>query len=64
MAGNLVKWVADDGAELAEGDPVAVLEAMKMETTVRAHRAGAFARAAVEPGTAVGRGDALGEIRS
>ncbi|MCQ2001445.1 ATP-binding protein [Arthrobacter zhaoxinii] len=64
MAGNLVKWVADDGAELAEGDPVAVLEAMKMETTVRAHRTGAFSRADIEPGTAVGRGDSFGEIRS
>ncbi|MER2137235.1 MAG: biotin/lipoyl-containing protein, partial [Arthrobacter sp.] len=62
MAGNLVKWLADDGAELAEGDPVAVLEAMKMETTVRAHRAGSFVRASLEPGAAVGRGDALGEI--
>ena len=62
MAGNLVKWLADDGAELAEGDPVAVLEAMKMETTVRAHRAGSFTRGSLEPGAAVGRGDALGEI--
>ena len=62
MAGNLVKWLADDGAELAEGDPVAVLEAMKMETTVRAHRSGSFTRASLEPGAAVGRGDALGEI--
>ena len=62
MSGSLVKWVADDGAQLAEGDPVAVLEAMKMETTVRAHRSGTFARAAVEPGAAVGRGDSLGRI--
>ncbi|MSR98519.1 ATP-grasp domain-containing protein [Arthrobacter sp. BL-252-APC-1A] len=62
MAGNLVKWLADDGAELTEGDPVAVLEAMKMETTVRAHRSGSFSRASLEPGAAIGRGDALGEI--
>ncbi|MGW9402849.1 acetyl/propionyl/methylcrotonyl-CoA carboxylase subunit alpha [Arthrobacter sp. NPDC055585] len=62
MAGNLVKWLAETGADLAEGDPVAVLEAMKMETTVRAHRAGSFTRASLEPGAAVGRGDALGEI--
>jgi len=41
---------------------VAVLEAMKMETTVRAHRSGSFTRASLEPGAAVGRGDALGEI--
>ena len=63
MAGNLVKWLADDGAELDEGDPVAVLEAMKMETTIRAHRAGTLVRAGIEPGTAVGRGESLGEIQ-
>jgi acetyl-CoA/propionyl-CoA carboxylase biotin carboxyl carrier protein len=38
--GTLVRWLADDGAHVAEGDPVAVLDAMKMETTVAAHRAG------------------------
>ncbi|MCC9195272.1 biotin carboxylase N-terminal domain-containing protein [Arthrobacter sp. zg-Y820] len=64
MAGNLVKWVADDGARLAAGDPVAVLEAMKMETTVRAHRAGTLSRAELEPGATVARGDSLGRIGS
>ena len=63
MAGNLVKWVAEDGAQVSEGDPVAVLEAMKMETTVRAHRSGTFSREKLEPGASVGRGAALGEIR-
>lgn len=62
MAGNLVKWAVADGAVLAEGDPVAVLEAMKMETTVRAHRAGTLSRSALEPGAPVGRGDTLGSI--
>ncbi|MFJ6549129.1 acetyl/propionyl/methylcrotonyl-CoA carboxylase subunit alpha [Microbacterium sp. NPDC091676] len=38
--GTLVRWLVDDGAVVAEGDPVAVLDAMKMETTVAAHRAG------------------------
>ncbi len=38
--GTLVRWLADDGARVAEGDPVAVLDAMKMETTVAAHRTG------------------------
>jgi len=38
--GTLVRWLADDGARVAEGDAVAVLDAMKMETTVVAHRAG------------------------
>lgn len=38
--GTIVRWLVDDGARVAEGDPVAVLDAMKMETTVTAHRAG------------------------
>ena len=56
MAGKLVKWLADDGARLSEGDPVAVLEAMKMETTVRAHRSGTLG------GADGGRGDSLARI--
>ena len=42
ISGNLVKWVAEDGAEVEADDAVAVLEAMKMETTVTAARAGRF----------------------
>lgn len=38
--GTLVRWLVEEGATVAEGDPVAVLDAMKMETTVTAHRAG------------------------
>ncbi|MCT1476724.1 biotin carboxylase N-terminal domain-containing protein [Microbacterium sp. p3-SID336] len=44
--GTLVRWLVDDGAAVAEGEPVAVLDAMKMETTVGAHRAGTLARGA------------------
>ncbi|WP_307037979.1 biotin carboxylase N-terminal domain-containing protein [Arthrobacter sp. B3I4] len=40
MAGTVVKWLVEPGAEVAAGDPVVVLEAMKMETQVSAHRAG------------------------
>jgi acetyl-CoA/propionyl-CoA carboxylase biotin carboxyl carrier protein len=40
MAGTVVKWLVEPGAEVAAGDPVVVLEAMKMETQVAAHRAG------------------------
>ncbi|MDQ0614257.1 acetyl-CoA/propionyl-CoA carboxylase biotin carboxyl carrier protein [Microbacterium sp. W4I4] len=44
--GTLVRWLVDDGAEVAEGDAVAVLDAMKMETPVTAHRAGALTHGA------------------
>jgi acetyl-CoA/propionyl-CoA carboxylase biotin carboxyl carrier protein len=46
VPGTLVRWLADEGASVAEGDPVAVLDAMKMETTVTAHRAGTLAQRA------------------
>ncbi|HTN54957.1 MAG TPA: biotin/lipoyl-containing protein [Microbacterium sp.] len=46
--GTLVRWLVDDGATVAEGVAVAVLDAMKMETPVVAHRSGTLdQRAAV-----------------
>ncbi|MEJ1091442.1 acetyl/propionyl/methylcrotonyl-CoA carboxylase subunit alpha [Microbacterium istanbulense] len=44
--GTLVRWLVDDGTEVAEGDAVAVLDAMKMETAVVAHRSGVLAHVA------------------
>ncbi|MFJ4223868.1 acetyl/propionyl/methylcrotonyl-CoA carboxylase subunit alpha [Microbacterium sp. NPDC089695] len=61
VPGTLVRWLVDDGAEVAEGDPVAVLDAMKMETTVAAHRAGALTRR-VEVGEAVSPDGVLASI--
>ncbi|TDD12512.1 ATP-grasp domain-containing protein [Nonomuraea deserti] len=40
MQGTIVKIVAGDGAVVAEGDTVVVLEAMKMEQPLTAHKAG------------------------
>lgn len=40
IAGVLRQWLVDDGAEVAKGDPVAVIEAMKMETRIIAERSG------------------------
>jgi acetyl-CoA/propionyl-CoA carboxylase, biotin carboxylase, biotin carboxyl carrier protein len=62
MSGSLVKWVAKTGDTVEAGQPVAVLEAMKMETVVSAHRAGTLTRGQQEPGTAVGRGEVLASI--
>jgi acetyl-CoA/propionyl-CoA carboxylase biotin carboxyl carrier protein len=44
--GTLVRWLVDDGVDVAEGDSVAVLDAMKMETSVTAHRSGALTQGA------------------
>ncbi|MHA7262871.1 acetyl/propionyl/methylcrotonyl-CoA carboxylase subunit alpha [Arthrobacter sp. TMN-37] len=62
MGGTLVKWMAEDGAQVAADQPVAVLEAMKMETVVSASSAGTFRRGAQEPGAAVVRGEVLGHV--
>jgi len=40
ITGTLQAWSVADGGTVAQGDPVAVMEAMKMEIQVVAHRAG------------------------
>ncbi|WP_420838641.1 biotin carboxylase N-terminal domain-containing protein [Bifidobacterium amazonense] len=40
ITGTFVRWLADDGATVAAGEPVAVVEAMKMETQIAAPHAG------------------------
>ncbi|MDO4918915.1 biotin carboxylase N-terminal domain-containing protein [Kocuria sp.] len=62
LDGTVVTWLAEDGEEVREGQPVLVVEAMKMETPVRAHRGGTLTRADVAEGDAVRRGQRLGEI--
>ena len=46
ITGTLQAWTVDEGALVAQGDPIAVMEAMKMEVQVVAHRAGRLARLA------------------
>nr|WP_043003670.1 biotin carboxylase N-terminal domain-containing protein [Comamonas testosteroni] len=51
IAGNLHAWKVADGDEVKEGDVIAVMEAMKMEMQVSAHKSGRITLA-VQPGTA------------
>ncbi len=53
MAGTVVKWLVAPGAEVSAGDPVVVLEAMKMETQVSAHRDGTVIGLLAEAGGVV-----------
>ncbi|MDB5875688.1 MAG: ATP-grasp protein [Ramlibacter sp.] len=62
MAGTVVKWLVEPGAEVAAGDPVVVLEAMKMETQVSAHRAGTVTGLRAEAGGVVSAGAVLALI--
>ena len=63
MQGTIVKVAVADGDTVAAGDLVVVLEAMKMENPVTAHKAGAIAGLAAEPGAAVSQGAVLCEIK-
>ena len=48
VAGTLTLWQAGDGDRVEAGQVIAVIEAMKMETRVEAHRAGKLSRIAAE----------------
>ncbi|YCK81993.1 ATP-grasp domain-containing protein [Arthrobacter sp. D3-18] len=62
MAGTVVKWLVEPGADVAAGDPLVVLEAMKMETQVSAHRTGTLSEVLSEPGGVVTAGAVLAHI--
>ena len=57
IAGNLHAWKVAGGDMVQEGDVIAVMEAMKMEMQVTAHRAGRVALTA-----AAGTAQALGAV--
>jgi oxaloacetate decarboxylase alpha subunit len=59
LAGNIVRVNVSVGDRVAAGDVIVILEAMKMETEVRATRDGAVAAVNVKIGDAVKVGDAL-----
>ena len=62
MQGTIVKVAVAEGATVAEGDLVVVLEAMKMEQPLLAHRAGTVQRLVAGVGVSVGAGTAICEI--
>ncbi|WP_022707118.1 acetyl/propionyl/methylcrotonyl-CoA carboxylase subunit alpha [Paracoccus zeaxanthinifaciens] len=51
IAGTLSAWQVEDGAQVRQGQVIAVIEAMKMETRIEAHRAGRLTRIAAEGDT-------------
>ncbi|RRQ25250.1 DUF2118 domain-containing protein, partial [Rhodococcus sp. Eu-32] len=63
MQGTVVKVAVEEGQEVAEGDLIAVLEAMKMENPVNAHKAGIVTGLAVTPGSAITQGTVLAELK-
>ena len=63
MQGTIVKIAVEEGQQVAEGDLVVVLEAMKMEQPITAHRAGTVTGLTAEVGQTVGNGAALCDIK-
>ena len=59
MAGNIWKVVATEGQTVAAGDVLFILEAMKMETEVKAAQAGTVRGICVKAGDAVAVGDTV-----
>lgn len=63
MQGTIVKIAVEEGQEVQEGDLIVVLEAMKMEQPLNAHRAGTIKGLAAEVGSSVSSGAAICEIK-
>ena len=64
MQGTVVKVAVEEGQEVSAGDLVVVLEAMKMENPVTAHKDGTITGLAVVAGAAITQGTVLAEIRA
>ena len=63
MQGTVVKVVAEEGASVAEGDTVVVIEAMKMEQPLKAHKAGTVTGLTAEVGATVTNGQVICELK-
>lgn len=59
LSGSVYRIVATEGSDVADGDVLLVLEAMKMETEIRSNRAGVVRTVHVDEGESVNAGDAL-----
>ena len=62
LQGSIFKVEVEKGAEVAEGDLICVIEAMKMENEITAHKAGKITDLMVKVGDAVASGDPLAKI--
>ncbi|MEE1619986.1 acetyl/propionyl/methylcrotonyl-CoA carboxylase subunit alpha [Zafaria sp. Z1313] len=62
MQGTIVKVAVADGDQVSEGDLIVVLEAMKMEQPLTAHKAGTVSGLSAAPGETVSAGAVLATI--
>jgi acetyl-CoA/propionyl-CoA carboxylase biotin carboxyl carrier protein len=59
MQATIVKLAVEDGQQVVKGDLVVVLEAMKMEQPIQAHKDGVVGGIDAAPGTTVSAGHRL-----
>ena len=64
LQGTVLKVAVEQGAEVEEGALVAVIEAMKMENEITAHKAGVVSELPIAVGASVASGDTLAVISS
>jgi acetyl-CoA/propionyl-CoA/long-chain acyl-CoA carboxylase, biotin carboxylase, biotin carboxyl carrier protein len=62
LQGTVLKVAVEQGAEVAEGDLICVIEAMKMENEIAAHRSGKVTTLNIAEGASVSSGDVLAVI--
>ena len=63
MQGTVVKIAVKEGQIVAAGDQVVVVEAMKMEQPINAHKDGVITGLTIEVGATVGSGEVIAEIK-
>ncbi|MDA4126461.1 MAG: hypothetical protein OK452_04565 [Thaumarchaeota archaeon] len=64
MPGRVIGTLVKVGERVSAGDPLVIIESMKMEIAVRSDRDGEIAEALVSDGESVKRGQALVRLRS
>ena len=62
MPGIVLRYVAEPGQHVSSGDPIVVLEAMKMENTLPSPTDGTVKSLPLQPGTTVAKDDILAVI--
>ena len=63
MQGSVIKVAVEEDQEVEEGEVVVVLEAMKMENPVKAHKSGTVTDLKVSTGTQINKGEPILEIK-